>query len=251
MKTTEQCIVKIDEKILFRDDFPSQSTLSDFHFPDRERMQNETTSNDKPLVQNGGGRSEENDETGGGVKAPKPVVLKRKQNDKVIHRSQILTWSKTKQSKRHENIIKLNRTNFVHHPEKVGEKTNETINDDLYGQYNKDLYLSEVIPLLYKRAIKDPKWQEAIMGEINAWNKRKVFDVVPKLTERKAVPVKWLFTIKGAGQYKARILAVGNLDAEAYSKEEKKSPTPGQLIVKWFLALAISQCSKLILTRRF
>lgn len=62
--------------------------------------------------------------------------------------------------------------------------------------------------------------------------------MVEKLKTTKPIPVKRLFTIKSSGKYKGRIVAAGNLDPEKYDKNEKKSPTPGQLTVKWFLAFA-------------
>ena len=57
--------------------------------------------------------------------------------------------------------------------------------------------------------------------------------------KRKHLPVKWMFVIKANGKKKARIVAVGNLDTEKYSKGEKRSPTPNGLTVKWFIAHAI------------
>ena len=89
----------------------------------------------------------------------------------------------------------------------------------------------------YKEAIKDPLvWAAAIQKEIDAWNRLGVFELVPRTRKTKAIPVKWLLVKKNDGKLKARIVACGNLDSKEYKTEEKRSPTPLHLVVKWFLA---------------
>ena len=46
-----------------------------------------------------------------------------------------------------------------------------------------------------------------------------------------------VFTIRSSGKYNGRVVACSNLDPEKYDKNEKKSPTLSQIMVKWFLAL--------------
>ena len=120
-------------------------------------------------------------------------------------------------------------------------KSNVTDNNnfDKFGKYDKDLYTSQIIPVSYKNAIKDPEWNAAIQTELQSWHRLNVYTVAPRTKDIQPIPTLWKFTKKDNGKLKARIIASGNLDKEKYSKGEKRSPTSSHLTIKWFIAHAI------------
>ena len=126
--------------------------------------------------------------------------------------------------------INVNRT--VVHSNNLSNDNLEggSFNYDNYGPFDKDLYLSKVVPISYKIAIKHSKWRDAIQKEINVWKKRNVFDLVTKTPSMKPVPVKWLLTEKKDKSCKARIVVIGNLDPEKYDKKDNLRPLLGRLL---------------------
>lgn len=210
-KTTPQCVVRIDETILYKDDYPSSSSLSDFHFPrpHTASVQDNEWGSDTD-IRNGGG-NDVNIRNGGGnapdarnirknlpvhtmgeKKNPTPnqpkQMTKRKINETIVTpiRTRIRTGKRPKLN--YKNLIRVNKS------------TIDTGGDDLvytqFGEYNKDLYTSKEVSLQYQHAIKDPEWQKPIQKEIDSWKRLNVFTLVPKTPNMKPVPVKWLFTIK-------------------------------------------------------
>ena len=224
-KTTEQCLIQIDETILFKDDFPTMAGRTDFHFPKREAELIRS-----PILEPHQPPAPSTSKGGGGNALP------QKQGS-VPQRSSIVTRSKSNKRNRKTDIIRLNKTRI----ENSTNKLDSEINYDNYGRYDKekDIYSSDKTPKSYIEAMKDLNWQEAIQKEIDAWKRLNVFELVPKVNKTTIVPTKWLFTIKNDGSLKARVVAAGNLDTEKYSANEKRSPTPGQHTVRWFLAHAI------------
>ena len=70
------------------------------------------------------------------------------------------------------------------------------------------------IPKCWQDARKDPKWEKAMVEELEALDKNKTWELVPIPQDKKAVGCKWVFTVKQnpEGQverYKARLLAKG------------------------------------------
>jgi hypothetical protein len=97
------------------------------------------------------------------------------------------------------------------------------------------------VPLSYAQAICDPRWQAAIQKELDAMEKYQVWTIVPCEKAKQVLPVKWIFSIKSNGVYKARLVLVGCRDREVYSKAEVASPTPAPATVRWFIAHAIQR----------
>jgi hypothetical protein len=118
------------------------------------------------------------------------------------------------------------------------DRVDNKIEFENFGQYTQDLFASKVA-ISYKEASDDPQWKQAIDKEIDAWKRLNVFTLKPKTSKTKAIPVKWLFGFKENGERKARLVATGCRDPEKYTKDEKRSPTPCQLVFKWFLAILI------------
>lgn len=54
----------------------------------------------------------------------------------------------------------------------------------------------------------------------------------------RAVPVKWLFSLKDSNTYKACLVVVGGQEGVNYSTTETCSPTPSFAIVWWLLEYA-------------
>ena len=79
------------------------------------------------------------------------------------------------------------------------------------------------------------QWVAPIQEELNSLMCLNVWTIVPRTSNIKPVPTKWLFTIKSDNTRKARLVAQGCRDAEKY-KVEIASPTPNYSTVKWFLA---------------
>ena len=109
----------------------------------------------------------------------------------------------------------------------------------MFGEFRKDLYMTKIIPLTFKEAMSHlncQKWEEPIKTELQAMERLKVFDVVPRTSDMigklKPVPTRWIFTIKYDGTHKARIVAQGHKDPEKYEPWEKESPTPEHGIIK-------------------
>ena len=112
-----------------------------------------------------------------------------------------------------------------------------------YGYCNPhEIYPTDNIPQSYQEALKSPdrvKWLAAIQEEFAAMDKYAVWTVVERTPGIRAIPLKWLFTIKPNCTYKARIVAVGCRDTEEYSSDDTASPTPSPSVVKLFLALSV------------
>lgn len=257
LKTNEECIVRIDESKGYKDDFPRNSKYSDFHFPERETV----TNNDLNPVETNVETSHPTIEKGGGVIGPTPSLkgggaknntkrtrAKKKKKDPIRlimkTRSKVVTRGKRID---YNDLIRTNLTTIILNDNsnvcnvnvaKINDEVNDKVNFDNFGGYDKDLYMNKVVPIKYKKAINDPQWTGPIQKEIDAWTRLNVFELVPRTKDKKAIPVKWLFVEKENGTKKARVVACGNLDPEKYLKEEKRSPTPSQLVVKWFLAYA-------------
>lgn len=101
---------------------------------------------------------------------------------------------------------------------------------------------SQEIPMTYKEATSPEniaKWGPPIQAELKVMSERNVWQLVPREPSMLVIPTKWVFTTKENGTPKARIVAVGCRDLEIYSTEDKVSPTPKQVTVRWLFATVI------------
>ncbi len=95
--------------------------------------------------------------------------------------------------------------------------------------------------LTYRQATTGPdcnKWCTAIEKELNAITKYDVWDLVPRQKDKYAIPIKWVFTIKSNGTYKAHLVVVGCRDKTHASKLEAASPTPCSGSIRWLFSIA-------------
>jgi hypothetical protein len=73
---------------------------------------------------------------------------------------------------------------------------------------------SVVIPKNWREANHDPKWREAMLGELRALEMNKTWDLVKLSPGKKTVSCKWIFMVKQnpegkVERYKARLVARG------------------------------------------
>ena len=257
--SSRQCLIRIDEETLYRDVYPSHSNLNDFNFPrseisrltyrveklnpsstvpaqEKEDNSNENDVNKSQKSQTGGGQNLMVLTNGGGVVKNNPPQPNGKRKLESLNPSAMITRSKSKRlCKNTRGTISVNKLTIS----KTNDDSDFDIDFDNYGKYSPDLFQPKLTRVSYKKAVNDPKWRAAMQKELDAWERLKVCEIVPKSSDTPAVPTKWLLTIKHDGRYKARVVAAGNLDPEKYEKCETKSPTPGQLTVKWFLAQSV------------
>ena len=108
-----------------------------------------------------------------------------------------------------------------------------------YGGYIQNIHVVDNnLPLTYVDAVcgsEKEKWITAIKAELDAMQTLNVWTIVKRSGDMLVVPVKWIFTIKDNGTYKARLVAVGCRDKEVYKSEDKVSPTPTAATIRWLL----------------
>lgn len=88
------------------------------------------------------------------------------------------------------------------------------------------------------------EWGQPIESELKMMYDRETWSLVPREKSMVVVPTKWDFTTKTDGKKKARIVAVGCRDPEKYTSKDTSSPTPKTCSVRWlFAAIVIYQWS--------
>ena len=111
-----------------------------------------------------------------------------------------------------------------------------------FGDFDKNIFTAHQNQhLTYTQALSGPdaeKWQLAIQKELNAMERYEVWNIVPKPKDRQVIPLKWVFSIKSNGTYKARLVAVGCRDKNKASELETASPTPLATTIRWLFILA-------------
>jgi hypothetical protein len=240
--TSDECILTINESQVYKDDYPIASNeVVKFSFPLNWDNQSPTClpvlsqmeEAPTPVVSGGGVIKNNNRKSsapvhsgGGMAKRPYPP-------------SKPVTRSTTKRQKEAVDPVTPKILNTML---STATTSDQPIDFHTFGQYDKDLYTSKIVPITYDEAMREPlcsKWYAPIQKELKAFHNLNVFTPVPRTRGLKPVPVKWIFTVKADGTPKARIVAVGCRDQEKYSKEEIASPTPHSLSVRWFLAVQV------------
>jgi hypothetical protein len=115
------------------------------------------------------------------------------------------------------------------------------ISYDHYGEFDKKMFTAhQVKSITYKQALGGndaAKWKIAIQKELDAMDRYSVWDIVPKPKGKQVIPLKWIFSIKKNGVYKARLVVVGCRDKNKASKIETASPTPSAASIRWLLVI--------------
>ena len=100
-----------------------------------------------------------------------------------------------------------------------------------------DQRLPQTIQQAFKR--KDKQfWIEACEKEYNALVTTNTFEPVELPPDRKAIPTRWVFTIKDSGLYKARIVVQGFRQKEGIDYDATFAPVVRYESVRFFLALS-------------
>lgn len=82
---------------------------------------------------------------------------------------------------------------------------------------------------------------EACQREYNALVTTNAFEEVKLPPDRKAIPTRWIFTIKDNGLYKARIVVQGFCQKESIDYDATFAPVVRYESVRFFLALSAKQ----------
>lgn len=105
---------------------------------------------------------------------------------------------------------------------------------------------STIKPRLFKEAMKDPLWQQAMRLEIQALEDNHTWVVTPLPPGKKAIPCKWIFRIKYHSdgfieRYKARLVIAGNNQIEGEDYNETFAPVAKMVSVRTFLSMAVAK----------
>lgn len=113
---------------------------------------------------------------------------------------------------------------------------------DRFGDYDPNVFTAhQNQSLTYHEAITgldSVKWLETINKELEAMKRYDVWEIVPKRKDVQTIPIKWIFSLKSNGMYKARLVVVGCRDKNKAARVETTSPTPTSGSIKWLFILA-------------
>jgi len=126
----------------------------------------------------------------------------------------------------------------------LDESNNTTIPDSVILSANNVLLNLESrssIPKSYKEAItsnEKSKWADAMDSEFNSLQSNNTWSLEPLPEGRKAIGVKWVYTIKDTGRYKARLVALGYRQQAGVDFLETYAPVIRGESIKLIFALA-------------
>ena len=162
MKTEENCIIRIDEDILYKDDFPQNSKYNDFHFPEKklnesaqtpnlelEATQPEQKGNTKDLPTGGGST---NLPMGGGRNRLKSKQIRNNKKNALLLSTVLTKSTRRTRGKRinYKDLIRTNlttleltdnnttRANKSNHAN-IESNVTDNINFDKFSKYDKGL----------------------------------------------------------------------------------------------------------------
>ena len=113
-----------------------------------------------------------------------------------------------------------------------------TQNECLYG-----CFLSQIEPKNVDESLLDPEWIVAMQEELNQFERNKVWELVPALSDRSIVGTKWVLKNKMDEngviiRNKARLVAKGYSQQEGIDYEETFAPVARLEAIRIFLAFA-------------
>jgi hypothetical protein len=102
---------------------------------------------------------------------------------------------------------------------------------------------STYVPTDWKDAIKDPKWNAAMLEEMEALKKNKTWELVTLPKDKEPVGCKWVYTIKHnpegkVERYKARLVAKGYTQTYGVDYEETFAPVAKMNTIRILISCA-------------
>ena len=102
-----------------------------------------------------------------------------------------------------------------------------------------------IIPRTSREALSLPQakyWKAAMDAEIETMIEREVWDPVPYNKDMKIIPTRWVYTLKRDSQskiqtWKARLVALGNLQREGLDYDQTFSPVVNFTMIRLFMTL--------------
>ncbi|KAH9705236.1 retrovirus-related pol polyprotein from transposon RE1 [Citrus sinensis] len=103
-----------------------------------------------------------------------------------------------------------------------------------------------VEPASFAKAVRDPKWREAMYSELQALENNDTWTVASLPPGKRAIGCKWVYRIKYNAdgtieRYKARLVILGNKQVEGIDYTETFAPVAKLVIVRTFLAVAAAR----------
>ncbi|XP_019253799.1 PREDICTED: uncharacterized protein LOC109232482 [Nicotiana attenuata] len=107
-------------------------------------------------------------------------------------------------------------------------------------------FSSIVEPTTFEKAVKDPRWVDAMQAEITALESNHTWDVVPLPDDKVSIVCKWMYKVnyKATGEverFKARLVAKGYIQQKGIGYQETFSPVVKMVTVRTILAVAASE----------
>ena len=104
-------------------------------------------------------------------------------------------------------------------------------------------FLSQMEPKKIEEALTDPDWVVAMQEELNQFEHRKVWKLVPRPKHKKVIDTRWVFRNKLdeegiVTRNKARLVAKGYSQAEGIDYDETFAPVARLEAIRMFLAFA-------------
>lgn len=104
-------------------------------------------------------------------------------------------------------------------------------------------------PMTYKQAIHGPnadKWAKAIDEELQSLEKNDTWELVPRPTDAKILPSRWIFKLKkdeqgNIARYKARFVVKGYVQEQGIDYDETFAPVVKATSIRTLLALAVNK----------
>ena len=228
-KVDEVVSIEVDETVLFKDDFPNltdeklrlelERTFKRSETPCMCSSETKIVSNSEPSSSGGGEEKiQETENTVTNLPSIETVDEINSNSDvEIIEQTIDFDWDE----------ISVNRAKIC-------------LNN--FGEYNPNVFSNHrTQKLTYLQATTGndrQNWVPAIEKELQAMSRYDVWELVPRQKGIYAIPMKWDFTIKANGTYKARLVVVGCRDKNLAPKTETAVPTPCSGSIRWLFTIA-------------
>ncbi|GKF06922.1 retrovirus-related pol polyprotein from transposon TNT 1-94 [Tanacetum coccineum] len=143
----------------------------------------------------------------------------------------------------HEHLSKWTKDhpldNVIGNPLRPVSTRHQQQNEAMFCYF--DAFVTSVEPKNYKEALKEACWIEAMQGELNEFERLKVWELVPRPDCVMIITLKWIFKVKldklgGVLKNKARLVARGYHQEEGINFEESFVPVDRLEAIRIFIA---------------